>query len=187
MAELITGYSVDQEQLIEHAEHQVSQFLTFLIGSKLFAVGILDVNEIIEVSEMTHVPMMPDFIRGVINLRGEVVPVVDLSTRLSCGQVELSKRSCIVLVTINHPDGTRQPVGMLVDAVNEILEIDEDHIQPSPDMGEGVDTAFIQAMGRVDDLFIILLAIDHLLSNDQIGQIQQLASIVDAGEHTQQS
>lgn len=176
MAELITGYGVDRdEKALEHVEETYTQYLTFLIAGKTFAVGILEVNEIIEVSEMTDVPMMPKFIRGVINLRGSVVPVIDLAARMSRGQSEISKRSCIVLVEIERTDGEHQAIGMLVDAVNEIVEIEQANIRPAPNMGEGVNTSFIQAMGKVDELFIILLDIDHVLSTEQIGQIEQLA------------
>lgn len=180
MAELITGYGVEREELLEYVEENVTQYLTFLIATKTFAVGILDVNEIIEVSEMTDVPMMPDFIRGVINLRGNVVPVIDLAARMGRGQSELSKRSCIVLVEINKQDGGSQPIGMLVDAVNEIVEIEQSHIQPAPNMGDGINTDFIQAMGRVNDLFIILLDIDHVLSTEQIGQLENIAQAPEA-------
>ncbi len=175
MAELITGYGVDREDTaLDHVEETFTQYLTFLIAGKTFAVGILDVNEIIEVSEMTDVPMMPEFIRGVINLRGSVVPVIDLAARMSRGQSQINKRSCIVLVEINRPDGSRQAIGMLVDAVHEIVEIEQANIRPAPNMGEGVNTSFIQAMGKVDELFIILLDIDHVLSTEQIGQLEQL-------------
>jgi purine-binding chemotaxis protein CheW len=181
MAELITGYGVDREDLaLEHIEETFTQYLTFWVAKKTYAVGILDVNEIIEVSEMTDVPMMPDFIRGVINLRGSAVPVIDLAARLSRGQSDITKRSCIVLVEINRPDGMRQPIGMLVDAVNEIVEIEQAHIKPAPNMGKGVKTDFIHAMGKVDDIFIILLDIDHVLSHEQIDQIEQLTEFQDA-------
>lgn len=181
MAELITGYDVDNENAaLEHIEESVTQYLTFFIAGKTFAVGILDVNEIIEVSEMTDVPMMPEFIRGVINLRGSVVPVIDLAARMSRGQSEISKRSCIVLVQVKRADGQCQSVGMLVDAVNEIVEIEQSNIQPAPHMGDGINTDFIQAMGKVDELFIILLDIDHILSTEQLGQLEQIASSHDA-------
>jgi len=180
MAELITGYGVEHEQQLEHIEEAVQQYLTFLVADKTYAVGILEVNEIIEVSEMTDVPMMPDFIRGVINLRGQVVPVIDLASRMRRGTTAISKRSCIVLVRIRRTDGEKQPVGMLVDSVNEIVEINQDHMQPAPNMGNGIDTRFIEAMGRVDDHFIILLAIDHILSHEQLGQIAQIADLDEA-------
>lgn len=177
MAELITGYGVEREQRLEHIEEAVKQFLTFYVAEKIYAVGILEVNEIIEVSEMTDVPMMPDFIRGVINLRGQVVPVIDLASRLKRGKIKISKRSCIVLVQIQRDEGNPQAIGMLVDSVNEIVEIPRDHIKPAPNMGQGVDTRFIEAMGRVDERFIILLAIDHILTSEQMNQIEQLGDL----------
>jgi purine-binding chemotaxis protein CheW len=187
MAELITGYGVEHEHRLEHIEEAVQQYLTFYVAEKTYAVGILEVNEIIEVSEMTDVPMMPDFIRGVINLRGQVVPVIDLASRLKRGKIKISKRSCIVLVQITRDDGEQQSIGMLVDSVNEIVEIPRDHIKPAPRMGEGIDTRFIEAMGRVDERFIILLAIQHILSSEQIGQIEQLAGMDWVADELQQT
>lgn len=174
MAELITGYGVSQEEemVVEHLT--VSQYLTFQIADELFAVGILDIKEIIEVSQMTPVPMMPDFIRGVINLRGKVVPVVDLAARMQKGKSALSKRSCIVLVEVTGTADQPQSVGMLVDSVNEIVEMEQSHIQPPPVMGEGIDTSFIKAMGRIEETFFILLDVDQILSKDEVMQIEQL-------------
>lgn len=175
MGELITDYNADLQEKQVTAEDAVTQYLTFFIGGETFAVNILDVNEIIEVAEMTYVPMVPDFIRGVINLRGSVVPVVDLSARLGRGQSDITKRSCIVLVEIQLAGDRSQMVGMLVDAVNEIVEIEETNIQPPPNMGTDVRTEFIQAMGRVDETFMILLDINHVLSQEEIGQVEQLS------------
>lgn len=174
MAELITGYGIDLEEIKDSADELFTQYLTFNIAGKKFAVSILDVNEIIEISDMTEVPMMPDFIRGVINLRGEVVTVIDLAARMAKGYSEIGKRSCIVLVEITQPAGGKQVIGMLVDAVNEIVEIEQSNIQPAPSMGEGVNTDFIQALGRVDDLFFILLDINHVLSREQVQLLEQM-------------
>lgn len=162
------------------AESDATQYLTFLAGQERFAISILDVKEIIEVSSMTNVPMTPDFIRGVINLRGSVVPVVDLSVRLGKQRSELDKRSCIILVEI-ETDAERQTLGMLVDEVNEILEIDADSIQPPPNFGTDIRTDFIHAMGRVDDTFIILLNINRVLSLEELSQIGKLSRRL---EHT---
>lgn len=175
MAELITGYGVEQEELAESQAEILTQYLTFQIAEEMFAVEILDIKEIIEVSRMTPVPMMPEFIRGVINLRGRVVAVVDLAARMQRGQITLSKRSCIVLVEIPISHGRRQAVGMLVDSVNEIVEMEKSHIQPPPVMGEGINTDFIKALGRIDEFFFILLDIDHILSREEVGQIEQLS------------
>jgi len=154
-------------------DDEATQYLTFFVAEERYAIAILDVKEIIEVSQMTRVPMTPDYIRGVINLRGNVVPVVDLCARLGKGKSELTKRSCIVLVEV-EAGSERQALGMLVDEVNEILEIPASHLQPAPDFGTDIRTDFIQAMGRVDDVFMILLNINHVLSVEELSQMNRL-------------
>ncbi len=155
-------------------QEQAGQYLTFLVSDESFAVSILDVKEIIEITNVTHVPLTPDFIYGVINLRGNVVPVIDLSARLKDRRAQISKRSCIVLVAIETAEGS-QLIGMLVDEVREILEIPAADIQPPPDFGVDIRTDFIQAMARVDDVFIILLAMSRVLSLEELSQLHGLA------------
>lgn len=173
MKELSTQNEARQEA---SADEEEKQYLTFFVASERYAIAILDVKEIIEVAQMTRVPMTPDYIRGVINLRGNVVPVVDLSARLGKGSSELSKRSCIVLVEVDG-HGEHQQLGMLVDEVNEILEIPASHLQPAPDFGTDIRTDFIQAMGRVNDVFMILLDINHVLSVEELSQLDKLAQL----------
>ncbi len=151
----------------------VAQFLTFQAADETFAIEILDVKEIIEIESITRVPMMPAFIAGIINLRGRVVPVVDLSKRLGRHSSEVTKKSCIVLVEIDHEDDS-QTIGMMVDEVNEILEIDESHTQPAPDFGTDLRTDFIRAMGRVDEKFMILLDVNHVLSIEDMNALSTL-------------
>lgn len=151
------------------------QFLTFWVGQERLAVEILDVKELIEVCHMTRVPMTPDFIRGVINLRGSVIPVIDLSARLGREVSQLTKKSCILLVEIHHEDQS-QSVGMLVDEVNEIVEINKENIQPPPNFGAEIRVDFIKAMGRIADEFVILLAIDRVLSVAELSEVEQLSS-----------
>ena len=155
------------------AQEQAGQYLTFLVGDESFAVSILDVKEIIEIANITHVPLTPNYIHGVINLRGSVVPVIDLSARLKHHCAEVSKRSCIVLVEVEVSEGA-QLIGMLVDEVREILEIPPENIQPAPDFGTDIRTDFIQSMARVDEKFIILLAINKVLSLEELSQLGQL-------------
>lgn len=176
MVELITGFGVEQDEKQNPNDEQIEQYLTFKVANELFAVGILEVNEIIEFGSMTPVPMMPNFIRGVINLRGQAVPVVDLSARLGKGQRALNRRSCIILVqgTSKQP---ALPIGMLVDSVDEIVEIEQACIHPPPTFGESVDTQFIKAMARTNELFFILLDIKHLLSHVENIAAQQWETI----------
>ncbi|WED23401.1 chemotaxis protein CheW [Vibrio sp. JC009] len=161
------------------AGSSVTQYLTFMCSGERLAVEILDVKELIEVTNMTRVPMTPDFIRGVINLRGSVVPVVDLSARLAGKKCSLTKRSSIVLVEVTQGEHT-QTLGMLVDEVSEILEIEEGNIQPPPSFGANIRTDFIQAMGNVNGEFIILLAIDKVLSVEELSALNEIASYAGA-------
>jgi len=156
------------------AQDQLRQYLTFQAGNENLAISILDVKEIIEINTITDVPMTPDYIRGVINLRGNVVSVIDLSARLGRQSSEITKRSCIVLVQVEYKEDA-QLLGMLVDAVDEILEIPEANIMPPPDFGADIRTDFIQSMGRVGDEFIILLNINRVLSIKELSQLKQVA------------
>jgi purine-binding chemotaxis protein CheW len=154
---------VSQSALLQSATFsEENQYLTFTALGQTMAIAILEVAEIIEVASVTRVPMTPDSLRGVINLRGNVVPVVDLAARLGGSPSTLSPRSCIVLVE-STLEGQKQPMGMLVDGVNEILDIAEDAIQKTPDFGTDVAPEFIERMGRVGDEFIILLNLERVL------------------------
>lgn len=160
----------------DEEENQDQQYLTFLVDRELFAVNISDVKELIEIPTITPVPMTPDFIRGVINLRGNVVPVIDLAARLGRKNSTPSKRSTLILVKIpiNHES---QILAMLVDEVNEIISIPLSDIQPPPNFGADIRTEFIEGMGKVGDSFLILLAMDRVLSINELSRLQQLTAI----------
>lgn len=164
MSNLVAG----QPSAVENQESL--QYLTFTVVGELMAIGILDVKEIIEVGSMTRIPMTRDCIRGVINLRGNVVPVIDLRSRLADEISELSKRSCIVLVQVKVEE-EYQTMGMLVDMVNEILDIPENDLQKAPDFGTDIDNEFIEKMARYNDEFIILLNIARVFSIDDLSGV----------------
>ncbi|NVM75969.1 purine-binding chemotaxis protein CheW [Duganella sp. SG902] len=152
-----------------------SQFLTFMLGEEQYAVGILHIKEIIEYGSLATVPMMPDCVRGVINLRGAVVPVMDLSARFGRGQSAIGKRSCIVIVETagaEEDDKGKQVLGMLVDAVNAVVEIAAADIEPAPAFGTRIRPDFIAGMGKRMDKdrgrFVILLDIERVLSSEEI-------------------
>ena len=149
-----------------------AQYLTFMLAGEVFAIGILSIKEIIELHGLTEVPMMPACVRGVINLRGAVVPVVDLLARFGRPSSEVTKRSCIVIVEI-EADGERQVIGVMVDAVNEVLEIAPDEIEPAPAFGARLRSEFIQGMGKVRGKFVILLNVDAVLAMGDV--LPQLA------------
>lgn len=151
------------------------QYLTFTLGGEMFAVGILNVKEIIEYGNLTEIPMMPGFIRGVINLRGAVVPVIDLSARFGGKAGEVQRRTCIVIVEVAQDDA-RHDIGIMVDAVSEVLEIQAGDIEPPPSFGARIRADFIAGMGKVAGKFVIILEIQKVLSVDE------MAMVVNAGQ-----
>jgi len=144
-----------------------TQYLTFMLAREPFAIGILRIKEIIEYQGVTEVPMMPACVRGVINLRGAVVPVMDLLARFGRAAGEITKRTCIVIVEVETGDG-RQVMGLMVDAVNEVLDIAPADIEPPPAFGARLRSDFIQGVGKVRGKFVLLLDVDRVLSVDEI-------------------
>jgi len=148
----------------------VQQHLTFMLGGEMFAMAILSIREIIEYTSLTEVPMMPPYIRGVINLRGAVVPVMDLLVRFGKQPAPVTKRTCIVIVEIEGVEG-RQTVGLVVDAVNEVLDLAAADVEPPPAFGANIRTDFIRGMGRVKDKFVILLDVDHVMAAEELAAL----------------
>jgi len=156
---------------------EASQHLTFNLDEEVFAVDISKVREVIEFPAITKVPQTPEFMSGVINLRGSVVPVVDLRLKFGMTETEKTVNTCIIIVEISL-DGETAIVGALADAVQEVLEFEADQINPTPKIGMKLKTDFIQGMGRKDDKFIIILDIDNVFSMDELVAVQ------DAESHT---
>ena len=162
------------------APGEQNQYLTFQVGREMFAVGILHIREIIEYGNLTTVPMMPGFVRGVINLRGSVVPVIDLSARFGRGESAINRRSCIVILEIENQQAgeeSLQEIGVIVDAVSEVLEIAPEAIEPPPGFGARIRLDFIAGMGKVQGNFVILLNVQKVLDTREISE---LARVVDA-------
>lgn len=147
-----------------------AQYLTFMLGGEMFAIGILNIKEIIEYGQPTEVPMMPDYVRGVINLRGRVVPVIDLLPRFGREASPVSKRTCIVIIDV-EADGERQDIGVVVDAVSEVLQIPASEIEPPPAFGAKIRADFIAGMGKVNNKFVILLNVDKVLSVEELAML----------------
>ncbi|MBL8400318.1 chemotaxis protein CheW [Accumulibacter sp.] len=161
-------------QAQQTAAESPQQYLTFVLGGEMFAVGILNVKEIIEYGHLTEIPMMPAFIRGVINLRGAVVPVIDLAARFGGAQSQAGKRTCIVIVEVSENE-FRHDIGIMVDAVSEVIEIPASDIEPPPSFGARIRADFIHGMGKVAGKFVILLNIVKVLSIDEIAMLAQVA------------
>lgn len=156
-------------------EEEAAQYLTFTLGGEMFALGILNVKEIIEFGSITEIPMMPPFIRGVINLRGAVVPVIDLSSRFGSHATEISRRTCIVIVELQENE-EKQDIGVIVDAVSEVLDIPRSEIEPPPAFGAKIRADFINGMGKVNGKFVIILNVAKVLSIDEIALLGQISN-----------
>ncbi|WP_342120916.1 chemotaxis protein CheW [Pseudoduganella sp. OTU4001] len=143
------------------------QYLSFRLGDETFALGILAVREIIEYGGITDVPMMPPCVRGVINLRGAVVPVLDLASRFGRGASIIGRRSCIVIAEMGQPP-EQQVLGLLVDAVNAVLDIDAAQIEPPPSFGAGLRNDFITGIGKVHGKFVIIINLEAVLNVPEI-------------------
>jgi len=165
------------QQMIAMGLKDTQQYLTFMLGTEEFAINILNIKEIIEYGQLTEVPRMPDFIRGVINLRGSVVPVIDLGARFGKQPTSLSRRTCVVIIEVAH-ESEQQVVGVMVDAVNEVMDILPDQIEPAPNFGANIRADFIAGMGKVEGKFVIILNVSHVLSLDEIAT---LAAVDNAG------
>ncbi|MFS2005382.1 chemotaxis protein CheW [Duganella sp. CT11-25] len=140
-----------------------AQFLSFMLGQDMFAIGILAVREILEYAGVTPVPQMPPSISGVINLRGTAVPVLDLARRLEREPSALSKRTCIIVVEVDGADGPFV-IGILVDAVNAVLDIPAADIEPAPSFGAQVKADLLHGIGKVNGRFVLLLNVQHVVS-----------------------
>ncbi|HED33319.1 MAG TPA: purine-binding chemotaxis protein CheW [Gammaproteobacteria bacterium] len=163
--------TTDNEVHKEGAE----QFLTFMLNGKVYGLDILSIKEIIEYSELTEVPMTPDFISGVINLRGSVVPVVDLSQRFTGQPIEPGKRTSIIILEIENDD-LKIEIGITVDIVNEVLDVNASEIEPPPALGNQIQTDFIGGMAKVDGKFLVLLNVENVLSVDELSVIDELSN-----------
>jgi purine-binding chemotaxis protein CheW len=149
----------------------VQQFLTFVLNDETYGVGILHIREIIEYDNLTVVPLMPDFISGVINLRGNVVPVVNLARRFEHESKEIGKRTSIIIIDITDTEGESVEVGMVVDIVNEVIELASSDIAAAPTFGAKIRTEFIQGMGKIEDKLMILLDVNHVLSIKELSNV----------------
>ncbi|MDD5216249.1 MAG: chemotaxis protein CheW [Methylococcales bacterium] len=151
------------------------QYLTFMLTGEPYAINIQRIKEIIQYGELTEVPRMPAFIRGVINLRGAVVPVIDLSSRFGKAPTVVGRRNCIIIIEVEVGSET-QSIGVMVDSVNAVLEIPPTEIEPAPKFGSNIHTDFIAGMGKIDGKFVIILNIQYVLSMDDMAALVAVRS-----------
>lgn len=149
------------------------QYVTFRLEKELYGVEVARAKEILSLSPLTRVPQTPDYMLGVLNLRGHVVPVIDLRRKLGLAIEAYSEDTCIIVVEV-LVDGESITVGALADAVREVLEIRTDQIEPPPKLGTRLRTEFITGMGKLDDQFVILLNIDQIFNAGELELLQEV-------------
>ena len=147
-----------------------SQYLTFKLDEEVYALDINQVREVLDYKDVTKVPRMPDFMRGVINLRGGVVPVVDLRLKFGMSGTEKTVDTCIIIIEILL-SGELTFLGAIADSVQEVMTLEPDQIEPAPKLGTRLNTEFIKGMGKKNDEFIILLDIDKIFSSEEIAMV----------------
>lgn len=150
---------------------KAGKYLTFKLAAEEYGLEILKVQEIIKMMDITKVPRTPEFVRGVINLRGKVIPVVDLRLKFGMEAKETTDKTCVIVVQVAHAAG-RVTMGTIVDEVSEVLDILGEQIEASPEFGTTVDTAFILGMGKVGKRVVMLLDVDKVLSVDEVVAIK---------------
>ena len=152
-------------------EAALAQYLSFQVAGESYAVGVLQAREIIEYTTVTRVPHAPAAVRGVINLRGSVVPVVDLAVKFGLPQSEIGRRTCVVIVECTI-EGESMVMGVMADAVNHVLDLGPADIEPAPSFGTRVRAEYLKGMGKLEQGFVLLLDMDKLLSGQEAAVAQ---------------
>jgi len=150
---------------------ETNQYLAFKLEEEIFAFDISKVREVLEYTTMTKVPQTPDMMKGVINLRGSVVPVVDMRIKFGMGETEKTVNTVIIIIEIDLDDESVM-IGALVDSVQEVMDLDSDHMEPPPSIGTQLNTDFIRGMGKLDERFIIILDIEKIFSSEELDLVQ---------------
>lgn len=172
---------VEQQDLLEQMTPLAGKYLTFHLAGEVYGLEILKVQEIIRVMDITRVPRMPDFIRGVINLRGKVVPVVDLGLKFGLGETVCRERTCIIVVQLMRED-VQVTMGILVDEVSEVAEVAAEQIESAPEFGAAVDSDFILGMGKIENKVVMLLDAERVLSSTEVGAVAAVETSVSESE-----
>ena len=162
------------DQAVKVIAEREGKYLTFTLAEEEYGIGILKIKEIIGMLPITSVPQTPDFVKGVINLRGKVIPVIDLRLRFGIGEIDYTERTCIIVVEIAGQAGTVL-IGIVVDSVSEVLNVKGDDIEDTPAFGTKLDTEYILGMAKMEGGVKILLDIDQVLSNEEISALENAA------------
>ncbi|MGB4599177.1 MAG: chemotaxis protein CheW [Trichlorobacter sp.] len=151
------------------------QYLTFQLDDEVFALDVAKVREILEITSITKIPQTPDFMRGVINLRGSVVPVIDMRLKFGMSATEQTVNTCIIVVEVTL-EGETTVLGALADSVQEVVEMEPEQIEPAPHIGTRLNTNFIKGMGKHEGNFVMILDIDKVFSEEEISAVHGVAA-----------
>lgn len=162
------------DQAVKAMADKEGKYLTFSLAKEEYGIGILKIKEIIGMVPITTVPRTPDFVKGVINLRGKVIPVIDLRLRFGMASIDYTERTCIIVVEIEGTVGTVQ-IGIVVDAVSEVLNVNGEDIEETPTFGAKLNTDYILGMAKMDGGVKILLDIDRVLSAQEVAELESAA------------
>ncbi len=162
------------DQAVKVMTEREGKYLTFILDEEEYGIGILKIKEIIGMMPITTVPQTPEFVKGVINLRGKVIPIVDLRARFGMDTIDYTERTCIIVVEIEGPAGMLM-IGIVVDAVSEVLNIKGEDIEDTPTFGTKLNTDYILGMAKMEGGVKILLDIDRVLTGDEIAVIEKAA------------
>jgi len=162
------------DQAVKVMEEREGKYLTFTLADEEYGIGILKIKEIIGMMPVTTVPQTPKFVKGVINLRGKVIPVIDLRLRFGMESIDYTERTCIIVVEIDGTVGTVQ-IGIVVDSVSEVLNIKGEDIEDTPTFGTKLDTNYILGMAKMEGGVKILLDIDRVLNSEEISVLEKAA------------
>ena len=146
------------------------KYLTFVLGTEEYGIEILKVREIIGIMDITSVPQTPDYMKGVINLRGKVIPVIDLRLKFAMTEEEYTQETCTIVVEVNS-----SLIGIIVDTVSEVVDVGSEEIEDTPQFGHGIDTDFITGLGKVKGKIIILLDIEKVMSTEELEMVKEMA------------
>ena len=160
------------DQAVKAMTEREGKYLTFTLAEEEYGIGILKIKEIIGMMPITTVPQTPEFVKGVINLRGKVIPVIDLRLRFGMGEIDYTERTCIIVVEIDGQVGTVL-IGIVVDSVSEVLNVKGDDIEDTPTFGTKLDTEYILGMAKMEGGVKILLDIDRVLNTEEVGMLEQ--------------
>ena len=158
-----------------HQTGKITSYLTFKLGEEVFAANVSKVLNILELSKVTKVPKSPSFMKGVINLRGSVLPLIDTRIKFEMEETEYTTNTCILVLDIDM-SGESVHVGAIVDAVQEVIELDESHIQPAPSIGTKYKSEFIEGMAKKNDSFIMILNMDLVFSTEELSLLKESAA-----------